>query len=259
MRILPLSDLHLEIYPTRKLGIDLAVSRPDVVVLAGDINKSSRAVEWAAETFKDIPVLYVAGNHEYYGSNIDTVPSRIRDACQDTDNVFFLDNGCKIIDGVRFLGATLWTDFCLFGLWRRPMAMMEAKNTMNDYHAIRVANGGYRKLTPGDTGSIHARSRAWMQGELEKPFEGKTVVVTHMAPSKRSISQRYAEDLTSAAYASELDLMASQADLWIHGHTHTHFDYQIEKCRVVTNPLGYTHKGGGNENHEFNPNMIIEI
>ncbi|MES2729975.1 MAG: metallophosphoesterase [Pseudomonadota bacterium] len=193
MRILPLSDLHREIYPSRALGIDLSACRPDVVVLAGDIDKSSHAVEWAAETFKDIPVLYVAGNHEFYGSNIDTVPARIHDACRETDNVFFLNGACKIIDGVRFLGATLWTDFCLFGLWRRPMAMMAAKEFMSDYHSIRVANNGYRKLMPADTGTQHAVTRAWMQSELEQPFKGKTVVITHMAPSKRSIPERYAE------------------------------------------------------------------
>jgi predicted phosphodiesterase len=258
MRILPLSDLHREIYPSRDLGIALEISRPDVVVLAGDINRGARSVQWAAEAFEGLPVLYVAGNHEFYGSNIDTVPSAILEACAQTTNVRYLEREGCIIGGVRFLGATLWTDFALFGEVQRPIAKLACAESMNDYRAIRVAMEGYRPLRPLDTERIHSITRKWLHLELLKPFAGKTVVVTHMAPSMRSVPLEFSQDIVSSAYASNLDSLAGYADVWIHGHTHSSMDYEIGKCKVIANPCGYL-TSGGNENHNFNANLIIEI
>src|ERR1700740_2743632 len=175
MRLLILSDLHREIYPNRDLGIDLTVSKPDVVILAGDIDKGPRSVKWASDTFNGLPVLYVAGNHEFYGANIDTVPDAIKRACDETKNVWFLDKEDFIYDGLRFLGATLWTDFCLFGTDNRKMAMVVAAERLSDYRAIRVAKNGYRKLHPSDTEKLHIESRSWLNGELDKVFPGKTI------------------------------------------------------------------------------------
>jgi predicted phosphodiesterase len=259
MRILPLSDLHREIYPERDLGIDLEVCRPDVVILAGDIDKGTRAVQWAAEAFKGIQVLYVAGNHEFYGAEIDTVPKAIQAACEQTTNVTYLDRESFIIGGVRFLGATLWTDFALFGKPNRPIAKVACGVAMNDYRQIRFAANGYRKINPEDTALVHALTRNYLEQELAKPFDGKTVVVTHMAPSRLSVPEQFAQDIVSSAYASNLDYLTVQADLWIHGHTHTSMNYHLFKCNVVANPCGYQHRGGLNENPNFNPNLIIEI
>lgn len=260
MRILPLSDLHREIYPNRDLGINLAVSKPDVVVLAGDIDQGIKAVQWAADTFPGIPVLYVAGNHEYYGGHIDTMPEKIQEACDASPNVTFL-NGEQyaVIDGVLFLGATLWTDFRLFGDEHRDEAMMRCEQGMNDYHKIRVANTGYRKLAPKDTARLHANDHGYIWEMLAAPFSGKRVVISHMSPSLKSVPDKYRTQVLSAAFASHLDSTVEKADLWIHGHTHTSMDYTIGKCRVVANPCGCVEKGGNNENVTFNPHLIIEI
>ena len=142
MRLLILSDLHREIWyrpQTRYEGrvdpcpkIDLAVSRPDVVILAGDIDVGAKAVEWADQAFAGLPVLYVHGNHEGYGQNLDEAQKEIAEACAATDHVHYLDRREKVIGCVRFLGATLWTDFKLYGKEFYPAAVHDAGQHMND-------------------------------------------------------------------------------------------------------------------------------
>lgn len=263
MKLLVLSDLHLDIWNGKHPKTDLEFCKPDVVILAGDIHGNAKAVKWASETFEGIDVLYVHGNHEAYGREIAKTQRNILDACDETPNVTFLNGDQVIIGDVRFIGATLWTDFCLFGIHTKQQAMFEAERYMNDYKAIRLrVEGGevyYRKLRATDTGRFHAKQRAYIQSKIEEPFDGKTVVITHMAPSMRSVPERYLGDIVSAAYASDLELMARQVDVWIHGHTHDSWDYDIGKCRVVCNPCGYPYLGGGTENVRFDPNLIIEI
>jgi predicted phosphodiesterase len=263
MRLLILSDLHREIYPNRNLGIDLEISKPDVVILAGDIDKGPRSIEWASNMFAGLPVLYVAGNHEFYGSNIDTVPGLIQQACDATPNVIFLNQGqhVRLNNSVayRFLGATMWTDFQLFGEETRGRTMMAAETGLNDYHAIRIAHRDYRKLKPLDTLELHLRHREWISEKLDEYFSGKTVIISHMAPSMRSVPEEYEKDALTPCFASNLEDLAKRADLWIHGHTHTSMDYMLDESRVVCNPCGYVMRGGGNENPAFNPNFIVEI
>lgn len=259
LRLLVLSDLHLEQWGKTALQVDLDVSRPDVVILAGDIHTGAKAIPWATQTFPGIPVLYVHGNHEGYSHKLEQAQRDIEDACQLTENVQFLNSKEWRLDGVRFLGATLWTDFYLFGAEKKQAAMWEAEIGMNDYHRIRLESRGYKKMRTPDTARFHAEQRSWIRDKLEEPFAGKTVVVTHMAPSKRSVPEQFSADIVSAAYASNLDEMASQVDLWIHGHMHTSSDYEIGSCRVVCNPRGYHLSSGRGENVDFDPNFIIEI
>ena len=274
MRILVLSDLHREIWcrpHTRSAAdeaywpfdkIDLAISRPDVVVLAGDIDVGARAISWADETFPDLPVIYVHGNHEGYGHQLDVVRAEITAACQTTGHVHHLDRGELIMDGVRFLGAALWTDFRLYGADAVERAWHAAAMLMNDYRQIRLASGDDRTLTPDDTIGWHRADRDWVAERLTQPFEGKTVVVTHMAPSERSIAEPFKGDRLSPAFASNVEHLVEMADLWIHGHVHNACDYRIgDKGRVVCNPLGYPGRfiGEPPENQGFNPSLVIDL
>ena len=261
MRLLVLSDLHLEIWGERAPCID-ALSKPDVVILAGDIHTKARGPAWARATFPHVPVLYVAGNHEFYGDAIDKLSSRMREACETYVNVHYLDCCEFTLPGVRFLGLTLWTDLELFGAARKHLAMIKCKDLLNDYHLIKFAPSGsneYRKLHPIDTGRLHAEQRQWLKQKLDEPFSGRTVVISHMAPSMLSVPPVYASDIVSAAYASNLDDLVAKADLWIHGHTHTSHDYEVGRCRVVTNPLGYPTRHGLPENPQFDPNFIVHL
>jgi predicted phosphodiesterase len=259
MRLLVLSDLHREIWKDLGPKIDLTVSRPDVVILAGDIDTGARAVGWAAQTFTGLPVVYVHGNHEAYGHRLEEMQRDIATACAATSNVHFLNCGEFRHGNVRFLGATLWTDFDLFGDDARLKCMREAEATMNDYQCIRLSEAGNRKLRPSDTIDFHIQQKSWLSKMLKEVHNGPTVVITHMAPSFGSIANRFADDDVSAAFASRLDGMVSQADVWIHGHMHDSFDYVVEGCRVVCNPLGYQKRSGNAENPEFDPAFVVEI
>ncbi len=260
MRLLILSDLHLDLWQDDGPPFDLANSRPDAVVLAGDIHKGSRGILWAARVFSGIPVIYVAGNHEFYDANLETVLAGMAAAAGQTANVHFLDADEVILNGIRFLGYTLWTNFRLLSdePADRQIAMAAAQGNP-DYKYIRLKSQKFRKLCPIDTARFHAEQRAWLQRKLAEPFAGKTVVVTHMAPSLESVELEGRLNPEAAAYASRLDELVEQADLWIHGHLHHSSDYRIGACRVVSNPRGYRMRGNDPENPRFDPNFIVEL
>ena len=175
MRIHLLSDLHNE--------FDLfepEVRDADVVILAGDINVKTRGVEWAKNTFT-CPVLYVPGNHEFYGGHLTRTLEKMRAAS--SDQVRVLDRDEVILSGVRFLGATMWTDFAATG--NPPIAAFTAQNGLNDFKQIRTAD--FRRIRPADLISESAKTRDWLRAKLADPFDGPTVVITHHAPSMRSL------------------------------------------------------------------------
>jgi hypothetical protein len=152
--------------------------------------------------------------------------------------VHVLSDEALTLDGVRFLGATLWTDFRLFG--PSPTAPIAAQQQMVDYRKIRVSPR-YRKLVPADTALWHARSVRWLREALATPFAGPTVVVTHHAPSLRSVEPGHADDELSAAYASALDELVEStgAAYWVHGHTHHNVRYEVGATTVLSNQRGY--------------------
>jgi predicted phosphodiesterase len=259
MRLLILSDLHLEAWGEHAPRIDIEGSRPDAIILAGDIHTGTRAIAWADRMFPELPVLYVHGNHEGYGERLDSVRIGLEDMSARTGHIHYLDSTELVMGSMRFLGTTLWTDFRLSGDAERPAALQAAQNQMNDYRQIRLASQGDRKLRASDTARWHQEQKIWLAAKLAAPFLGITVVITHMAPSTKSIPGRYAGELLSAAFASHLDDLVAQADLWIHGHTHDSADYSIGKCRVVSNPCGYPRAHYAPENPNFDPGLIIEL
>ncbi|MGD0664074.1 MAG: metallophosphoesterase, partial [Syntrophorhabdales bacterium] len=199
-------------------------------------------------------VLYVAGNHEFYRQAIPKHIQTLRDLAAGS-NVHFLENDVVTIGGITFLGCTFWTDFALFG--NAEIAQLEAQHGMMDYQVIRV-DPSYRRLRPSDTARMHAVSVAWLAGELEKRRAEKIVVVTHHAPSGRSILERFNRDLLSASFASRLDglVEGSGATLWVHGHVHHNVDYMIGNTRVLANPRGYAVV---EPNPRFEPDLVIDI
>ena len=233
MKIHLLSDLHLEFQDWTPPATDA-----DVVVLAGDIHLGTRGVDWAARHF-DKPVVYVPGNHEFYKHNLTTLPAKLREAAVGSTVRVLMDEAV-LIDGVRFLGATLWTDFALLG--QSPEAMRAAQQEMTDYKKIRIG-ASYHRARPADTRAAHLASRSFLKAALAAPFAGPTVVVSHHAPSPLSVAPEYEGETLSAAYASQLEaLFGSNVDLWLHGHMHHTCDYSAHGTRVVCNPRGYAPK-----------------
>jgi len=251
MKLHILSDLHKEFSQFNPPATDA-----DVVVLAGDIDKGNKGVFWARQAFPGKPVLYVPGNHEFYGTRRTETLSLLRVAGRQA-GVQILDENEIVFDGVRFLGATLWTDFLLFGEAKKSTAMSDGQLCLNDFRAIREDDFAVA-FTPARSIELHEHSLAWLKAKLNEPFDGKTVVVTHHLPSMRSVIPRFKDSLLSACFASELDDLFGLADIWVHGHTHDNLDYTENGTRVICNPRGYVTFSGA-ENFNFDPGLVIEI
>ena len=229
----------------------------DVVVLAGDIHRHTHGIHWAARTFAQTPVVMVFDNHEAYSAHWQGLMVEAKKAAAQYPNIHLLDNRSVVIGDVRFVGTTLWTDFRLFGNEMLGACLRQAKLQMNDFQCIRFGSTGL--MMPGDAAKLHEDSVAYLRDELRQPFDGKTVVVTHHLPSKQLVAAQYADDLLSAAFASNLNRLVEQADLWVAGHTHTSIDTRIGKCRCIVNPKGYPQWKGGSENNHFDSQLVVRV
>ena len=272
MKLLLMSDLHLELS-------DLAIPDDvdfDVAVLAGDILwPGLRLHDWLARSpalRRARAVVAVCGNHEFFDGVLQHDAAAMQQAAMASaaPPLHLLDCAELRLDGVRFLGCTLWTDFELridtpdgaVSDGERGMAV--AGRVMADYRAIAwcdTPGAAPRKLTPHDTLRLHRQQRQWLQDKLAEPYAGPTVVVTHHGPHRQSLARRFAADWVSTAYLSELPASFFEVPvLWIHGHTHSSHDYRVGHCRVVCNPRGYqTSAMPLPENAGFNPMLVAEI
>jgi hypothetical protein len=194
-----LSDIHLE-FGKWPRDVDVNAIDADVTVLAGDIGVGLQGIEWAL-TFKR-PVIYVAGNHEFYGQRPMAELWRKARAKVAGTHVHLLENELLVVNGVRFLGATLWTDFAALGQDRQAECMRYVAGRMTDYGRILVSRRGRVIAEPGHTTvhsgdllaprstlEMHQASQLYLAQELRRPREAwaKTVVVTHNAPSVLSL------------------------------------------------------------------------
>ncbi|CAG9174299.1 metallophosphoesterase [Cupriavidus respiraculi] len=262
MRIRILSDLHLE----HNRPADIPHCPADLVILAGDIANGGAGIDWAALTF-DCPVIYVPGNHEYYETTFHHADALMAAAEQATRRVRLLNGGVATFTPrggtpVRVIGTTWWTDYMLFGADRREASMLACRDVMLDHRMIGIEDeaGRKRRFAPADALARHEAATAWLAAQLATPFDGKTVVVTHHAPDIGSLDPRYAHDLVSAGFVSRRPDLVAQADLWVHGHTHTSFDYRLDDARVVCNPRGYIHRqSGAAENTHFDWCKVVEL
>lgn len=262
MKIRVLSDLHIEHHMPEAVPDCPA----DLVVLAGDIANGRDGLDWAARAF-DIPVVYVPGNHEYYENKFEAVDALMAEAAADYPHVHLLNRGVAEFGGadghrVRVIGATWWTDYTLFGADRREASMQACAAAMFDHRLIELttADGIVRHFTPADALARHEAESAWLSAALARPFDGKNVVVTHHGPDLGSLDPRFSHDLVSGGFLSRRPDLVMQAGLWIHGHTHTSFDYCIDDSRVVCNPRGYVSRRTGElENKQFDWCYVVEV
>lgn len=252
-----LSDLHLEFVATDR-NFEVPDVGADVVVLAGDIHKHTHGIQWAAQALRSRGqrVVYVAGNHACYTAHVYGLVPEMRRAAL-LRRVDFLENSGVVINGIRLLGSTLWTDFQLHGPGEIAAgAMRAAKRRMNDFRLIRSGNG--EDFTPAESVRLHRAARAWLEEQLATPFEGPTVVITHHAPHPGSIHERFKGSQLSPAFASDLTTLIErhQPHLWLHGHMHDSCDYQVGNTRVLCNPRGYF---PDQLNPGFDSGLVIEI
>ena len=303
MNIQLLSDLHLESHPD---FVPLPAPEADVLVLAGDIGsyqQGSRLTgalddgDFGLSRFsprKDlagwpVPVLFVPGNHEYVLLDFDATHARLRATCERLE-ITWLERETLVLNGVRFIGTTLWSDYDALaslpvpkakavprpvpsgkataaqaaGALSAPVTPLTRELQLRE-KAYRAANHYLHKAATTRHGALFLadtmREQAlvcqqWLRGALAQPFEGTTVVVTHFAPSLLSADPRYGMTPGTAGFCNALDDLLPLANLWLHGHLHCPSDYVSQGCRVVANPLGYAKKG---EQATFRPGFCVSV
>ncbi len=281
MNIQLLSDLHLESNPH-------FVARPlpgaDLLVLAGDIGSYQNDSQLTRLGISDFglkqfsplplaeggaawptPVFFVPGNHEYDGLDFDDAHARLRETCERL-GITWLERESVVLNGVRFVGCTLWTDFDALTtekaftgevtlgeqLNAREKAFRAANFYLRKHHSLRAG----QPVMAADWREEGLKSQQWLRQALNTPFDGPTVAVTHFAPSLSSADPRYGLVPGTAGFCNALDDLLPLAQLWLHGHLHCNFDYVKHGCRVVANPLGYARKG---EQDGFKPELLLKI
>lgn len=274
MNIQLLSDLHFEANP----GFEpTPAPDADLLVLAGDVGSYQRRKDgsvmhdphWGLQRFSPlpqhagwpVPVLFVPGNHEYDALDVDQAHRKLRTTC-DRLGITWLERECVVIDGVRFLGTTLWSDYDTFVEPLSPLT----EQLRQRHKAFRAANFYLEKMGAQRGGALFDAAamrelallcQHWLRTALIAPHQtGPTVVVTHFAPSLHSADPRYGHTPGTAGFCNALDDLLPLADLWLHGHLHCPTDLRVGRCRIVANPLGYTHKG---EQGMFNPTLTVHV
>lgn len=260
MRLWIMSDIHLELSDGWDLPSGDARPQFDVMIVAGDlVPRMARGVMWLAQRVSDRPVIYLPGNHEAYGEDIDRDLEKARTAAFGT-NIRVMQNDSITLGGVTFAACTLWTDFALFGSAQIEHVMNVAHSSMNDYRRIRA--GKYRwPLRPIDTLLRHQESRRFLEAQLRQP--GRHVVLGHHAPLRECVPAGREMNPLSAAYASDMSGLISDyaPELWVYGHTHETRDFKVGSTRVVTNAKGYGPRADkcDPQNVTFDPSFIIQI
>ncbi|NWN83084.1 MAG: metallophosphoesterase family protein [Halomonas sp.] len=253
MRLRILSDLHLECFAE---GRELPEVDCDAVILAGDISRKTRGLEWAARRFAGMPILYVPGNHEFYRTRMPVLRRELADEAGRL-GIHLLDNRSLTLGGVRFHGTTLWTDFDLYA--ENPdhdPALTEERVLafMPDFQIVEQPEGVV--FTPAESRRLHAEALNWLEAELAAPFNGPRVVISHHAPLAECIPPSYRGDAASPAFASHLPQLMGRMDLWIHGHVHEPVDMERDGTRVIANPGGYPEEL---DPPRFVPDLVVDV
>ena len=254
MKIQVLSDLHLE------HGGAVPEHHPeaDVIVLAGDLAPYTKGlVAKLSEFWVSAPhIVYVLGNHEFYGTEIDDARAGLAEECAEV-GIHLFDPGTVRIEGTRFIGATLWTDLELYGKADEIGAHHRLRRGISDFAGAIRHHG--RAFSTRESVRRHRAARRFIEEELARAeLAGeRVVVITHHAPSPRSIRQWFQDDPLNPAFASDLDQLIEryQPALWVHGHMHDPVDERLGKTRLVANPAGYVHE----RKRGFDPALCIDL
>ncbi|GGE00599.1 phosphatase [Aureimonas endophytica] len=268
MRFHLLSDIHDDYSSASGASYDIPAGlAADAILCVGDIagRLSRRGLRWLMRQ-RDrtgLPIVLCAGNHDYWRSSLDTEIGRFRDRLGSEQGIHLLDGDEIVLNGCRILGGTLWTDYEIYS--DAYTAHVESTKYMNDLRMIRT-NSYQRRLRTWMLAEEHQRYRAFIEARLTIPFAGATIVMTHHAPSGRSLLGGRCTEPLDASYASNLEPLVRRynPDFWLHGHIHERRDYQLAGTRILANPRGYVRAAAGRfrpaeiENPAFDPALVID-
>ena len=256
MKVWIFSDLHLEMEQTSDW---FRLPDADLCICAGDVADQGivPSINWLTyNVLPCMPVVFVAGNHEFYGSSIRESLVAAYEEAKQHDGFYLLDGDSVEFDKFRVVGATLWTDFELHGLSK--LAKLDAQDQLNDYKRIKLSKRPFKRFTPTESQYLHREALIDIDNFYRSTSVKPTVVVSHHAPSLMSVPREFLNDPLTPAFASSLEMRILQYQplLWVHGHVHSPSDYLIGKTRVVCNPLGYP---GEPSRKTFNPSLVIDL
>lgn len=258
MKLFLASDLHVEFHG----NAPSAARQADVILLAGDCHAGVRSFEVAEHYHKtyDLPVIFIAGNHEFYGQDIEQVTSELREKSAKHPAIHFLERDTVTIGSTRFLGCTLWSDFMLFGMENSLHHKAKAQEIIPDFRLIK---NGDACFSPEDAEALFRASYSWLDQTLATPFSGYNVVLTHFAPDICAVHPHFLQngrdDLTPYFTSDCTDLMQRrEIHTWCYGHTHNSVDrLLVNNTRVVSNQRGYPHEPS--QFTLFDSEKLIEI
>lgn len=288
MNIWTISDLHLKNTNPDQFGRRLKIPSANICALPGDICDDLEAgIRWVAAIIAPhMPVVMVLGNHDLFGNALSTATKKAREIALDAvikrdvngnpildaegniqrhHPIFVLDDDVELIlpkHGVRFIGSTMWTDFSIMAGDHddkkavREQALADMKTAMPEYHNVYLdevrGNIIPRLMRPVDAYACHVASREALIKKLEKPFVGKTVVMTHHAPSPQSISTFFGKNKLTPGFVSNMEdiMLQYEPDLWLHGHVHDSFNYRVGRTQV------FCHAQGGNPKFSWQSGII---
>jgi len=262
MKLLPLSDIHLEVI-TDGEELHIPNTTADMILFLGDIGMGEQGLCWAMKQCERLGIkgLYVPGNHEYYGHDINQLDERLRTISAGS-LVNLLNCDELIVGNYRFLGCTLWTDFSAFGDPVSNLAVV--KSRIKDYRKIHTltSNAEKRLFTPEDALVVHQAHKTWLLRKLAEPFHGKTVLLTHHGISRECQHPQFPIDEVAGSYWSDLEsLFKGKIELACFGHTHANLDQQSKAgFRMVSNQMGYRrHLSDPPECSDFTFQKVIEV
>ena len=261
------SDIHGEFWNQHSLAkigglIKEQTKEADIMLLAGDIGSGPQAVKLANYLWPDKPVCMVAGNHEYYDYIVEDAEFAMTDTASRMSNMHFLNRDVYLNNdfekSIRIIGTTLWTDYELYGT--QQLSMLHAQKNLADFFLI-YKNEQKEKITPEDVLQWHIRDKEWIQQELDKPFDGLTVLMTHHAMGMYGEHPAYMGGLNSPCFISNLDSMVTRDDLnlVVWGHTHHSVNTTIGKTKFVSNQVGYIMSQGNKFTETGDFGIVVEF
>lgn len=259
-----LSDLHLE-------ASNMDIDNPgwDILVLAGDISSEPAKLDrfFTYQCPLDIPIVYVLGNHEYEGKRKEEVISKLKEQLKSFPQIHILENESIILEGIKFIGTTLWSNFEGSGINSKQEVKNWAKTNIVDFSQIFVQNPNpigfspkYITWSPDEMEKEFNKAYSFLNYELkDNPFDGPKFVVTHFAPSLKSGHPKFKDNLMNAYWVNDLEELMGFSDYWVHGHTHESFQYNIEGTEVICNPRGYSKTFDLSSNQNFKKDFTVNI
>jgi predicted phosphodiesterase len=265
MKLHILSDVHNEflrngkVLPSHPWKGEIPETDADLIILAGDIDVGVQGIEWIIEESERLnkEIVYVLGNHEFYRHEYYSLKEEIAAKAKDT-KVHFLDCGVLHSGDVRVFGLTLWTDYLADKALPQDLAMFYAGKSLADHQLIQIRSSeNYKRFKPDDALLLHQSEKHWLEEQLNKPFSGKTVVVSHHAPHPVCIHPDYPNSPIGTAFYSDLEdiIVNHDIDLWIYGHTHSNLDTVVYDTRIVSNQAGYP----GEKVKNFEPQFMVDV